>query len=186
MTEVEFKNIYVSWYNRFKVFATHYVLYESDAENIVQDVFMELYEKKDLLVQPINVVAYLFTCVKNRCLDHLRHKTIENKVFQEMKLSQQMALNLNREALESFDISRLPSNDLDMEKILMDAISSLPEKCKRIFVMNKIEKVKQKDIASRLDISVNTVESQMAIAYKKLKESLKDYLPILILFLINN
>lgn len=186
MTEEEFKKIYVSWYSRFKIFAMHYVLYESDAENIVQDVFMELYEKKDLLVRPVNVVSYLFTCVKNRCLDHLRHKTIENKVFLEMKLSQQMALRLNREALESFDASRLSTDDSDMEKILMDAIASLPEKCRKIFVMNKIEKIKQKDIAICLDISVNTVESQMSIAYKKLKESLKDYLPLLLFFLINN
>jgi len=65
-----------------------------------------------------------------------------------------------------------------------NAIESLPQKCREIFILNKIEGKKQKIIAQELNISINTVESQMAIAYKKLKEVLKDHVPLLIFLFI--
>ena len=61
----------------------------------------------------------------------------------------------------------------------------LPEKCREIFIKSKIEGKKQKDIAAELNISLKTVENQMAIAYKKIKSELKDYLPLLIFLLAN-
>ena len=70
-----------------------------------------------------------------------------------------------------------------IEQILSKAIDALPEKCREIFIKNKIEGKKQKEIAAELNISINTVETQMGIAYKKLKTELKDYFP-LFLFLL--
>ena len=64
------------------------------------------------------------------------------------------------------------------------AIENLPEKCRQIFVMNKIEGKKQKTIAQELNISINTVESQMAIAHKKLKELLKNYVSLFIFLIV--
>ena len=62
----------------------------------------------------------------------------------------------------------------------MKAINSLPEKCREIFIKNKIEGKKQKEIALELNISINTIESQMAIAYKKLRVELKDVLQLFV------
>ena len=64
-------------------------------------------------------------------------------------------------------------------------VDSLPKKCREIFIKSKIEGKKQKDIAAELNISLKTVENQMAIAYKKIKSELKDYLPLLIFLLAN-
>ena len=64
-------------------------------------------------------------------------------------------------------------------------IDSLPEKCREIFIKSKIEGKRQKDIATELNISLKTVENQMAIAYKKIKGELKDYLPLLLFLLAN-
>lgn len=61
----------------------------------------------------------------------------------------------------------------------------MPKKCREIFIKSKIEGKKQKDIAAELNISLKTVENQMAIAYKKIKSELKDYLPLLIFLLAN-
>ena len=69
---------------------------------------------------------------------------------------------------------------LGIEERLEQALQKLPERCRSIFVMNKLEGKKQQQIASELQISINTVESQMAIAYKKLREELKDCLPLLL------
>jgi len=67
--------------------------------------------------------------------------------------------------------------------MLNEALSALPERCRQIFVMSKLEGRKQYEIARTLGISVNTVESQMAIAYRKLRAVLKNYSPLLLFLL---
>ena len=64
-----------------KYFAKEYVVSEEDAENIVQDVFMELWEKREALTMHTNLIAFLFTAIKNRCLNHLRHKMVTRRIF---------------------------------------------------------------------------------------------------------
>lgn len=179
----DFEEIYVSYFSRMKCFAREYVLSEEDAENIVQDIFTELWEKKELLTYNINLVAFLFTAVKNRCIDHLRHKVTVREAVNQMQEEYQITLNVKLASLELFDQSLL--SEQDVEKIISDAIDSLPEKCREIFIKSKIEGKKQKDIAAELNLSLKTVENQMNIAYKKIKSELKDYLPLLLFFLNN-
>lgn len=166
-----------------KCFACEYVLSEEDAENIVQDVFTELWEKKELLTYNINLVAFLFTSIKNRCIDHLRHNIVVREAVNQMQEEYQITLKVKLASLELFDQSLL--SEQDIEKIISEVINSLPEKCREIFIKSKIEGKKQKDIAAELNISLKTVENQMNIAYKKLKSELKDFLPLL-LFLLGN
>ena len=154
-----FEEIYVSWFSRMKYFALEYVVSEEDAENIVQDVFTELWEKKEILAYDVNLVALLFTSIKNRCIDLLRHRIVVKE-----------AVNLIQE---------------EYQATLRMKLDSLPKKCREIFIKSKIEGKKQKDIAAELNISLKTVENQMAIAYKKIKSELKDYLPLLIFLLAN-
>ena len=68
----------------------------------------------------------------------------------------------------------------DVEQLLSKVIDSLPERCREIFLKSKIEGKKQKEIAEEMNISINTVETQMGIAYKKLRNELKDYFPLFI------
>ena len=92
-----------------------------------------------------------------------------------------LILRMKFNSLEAFDLEFASDNEI--ESRLEKALQSLPERCREIFIMNKFEGIKQKDIAKLLNISVNTVENQMAVAYKKLREELKDYIPLLILLL---
>lgn len=92
-----------------------------------------------------------------------------------------MLLEMKLQSLEYLDDKIFSQNDI--ESIVENAINSLPEKCREIFVLNKIEGKKQKQIAQELNISIHTVESQMAIANKRLRELLKDYVPLLIFLL---
>lgn len=180
--KIEFEHIYVSHYSRMKRFAQEYVIHEEDAENIVQDVFLDLWEQNLLLLTHTNIFAYLFTAVKNRCIDFLRHKTIVLTTAQKIQDDYTKALQIKFQSLEAFDEHIF--SEPDIEEIIKKAIESLPEKCREIFILNKIEGKKQRVIAQELNISVNTVENQMAIAYKKLKEILKDYTPLLYFLLI--
>lgn len=155
-------------------FAKEYVLFEDDAENIVQDIFVLLWEKRDVLDIQVSLTSYLFTLVKNRCLDFIRHKTVSEEYAKEFQAKQA--------ALEQLNYTF--TSEEDIEEVITAAIEKLPERCREIFIKSRIEGKKYKEIAEELNISVNTVENQIAIALKRLKVELKDYLPLL-LFLLN-
>ena len=174
---------YVSWFSRMKYFALEYVVSEEDAENIVQDVFTELWERKEILAYDVNLVALLFTSIKNRCIDLLRHRIVVKEAVNLIQEEYQATLRMKLASLELFDQSLL--SEQDIERIITEVVDSLPEKCREIFIKSKIEGKKQKDIAAELNISLKTVENQMDIAYKKIKSELKDYLPLLIFLLAN-
>ena len=169
-----FDKIYVTYYARMHRFAKEFVVFDEDAENIVQDVFLLLWEKREVLDIQVSLISYLFSLVKNRCLDYLRHQAVADEYKQELsfKLSSLEILN------NTF------SSDDNIEKVVSDAINKLPERCREIFLKSRLDGKKYKEIADELNISVNTVENQMAIALKKLRLELKDYLPLLF-FLIS-
>ena len=175
---IDFEQIYLSYFSKMKRFAREYVLSDEDAENIVQDVFLDFWEKKELLPLPINILAYLFTSIKNRCIDFLRHKIVQKEVENKMQEEYRLTLQMKYYSLGELDEGIFEKDDV--EQLLSKVIDSLPERCREIFLKSKIEGKKQKEIAEEMNISINTVETQMGIAYKKLRNELKDYFPRII------
>ena len=180
---MDFENFYITWYSRVKYFARDYVLSEEEAENITQDVFLEFYQKRDSLDFHINIIAYLFTSVKNKCIDYLRRKLLEQEAAAKMQEEFDLSFRMKFDSLEAFNLEGLSEDNI--KNIIEKALESLPERCGEIFVMSKIDRKKQKEIAEDLGVSVKTIECQMTIAYKKLREELKNYLPLL-LFLLSS
>lgn len=168
-----FDKIYVLYYSRMFRFAKEYVLFDEDAENIVQDVFLLLWEKREVLDIQISLVSYLFALVKNKSLDYLRHKVIADEYKQE--------LSAKLTALELLNYSF--TSDEEIEQILMTAINKLPERCRQVFLKSRIEGKRNREIANELNLTVSTVENQMTIALRKLRVELKDYLPLLLFLL---
>lgn len=177
---IDFKHLYIVNYPKLKRFAIEYILSEDEAEDIVQDVFLALWDKKEALDMPVNIIAFLFTATRNRCLDYLRHQNVIKKNFANLHEQQRSVIAINTLALEEFDQSILEE---DIEDILSRAINSLPEKCKEIFTKVRLEGKKHKEVAETLNISTHTIEAQMNIAYKKLRVQLRKYIPLL-LFLV--
>lgn len=87
-------------------------------------------------------------------------------------------LQLKMYALQQFDENALSTDDI--ENILNNAVNSLPEKCREVFILSRMEGLKYREIADRLNISTKTVENQMNTALKKLRIELKEYLPLFI------
>ena len=177
-----FDSIYMNNFSRLFLFAKEYVLFDEEAENIVQDIFLMLWEKREALRVDVSLTAYLFTLVKNKCIDFLRHRMVEQMYSQNVKHEYNEELNVKLFALESFDHNF--SSEEDIETLLRNAIDKLPERCRLIFIKSRIEGKKYKEIAEELNLSVNTVEGQISIALKKLREELKDYLPLLLFLFI--
>lgn len=180
--EKTFEQIYLQYYSRLKRFAKEYVISEEDAENVLQDVFLEFWEKRETLLAYSNVIAFLFTAIKNRSINLLRRRMLEQDASDRIQEEYMRTLQINLESLESVDEELIRQEDI--EELIDKAINSLPPRCREIFVMNKIEGKKQKDIAAELNISVHAVETQMGIAYKKLRKTLEGIYP-LFLFLFH-
>lgn len=153
---MNFSDLYLTYYSKLVRFAKEFVQHEEDAENITQDVFTDLWEKRDFITHIENMNAYLFRLVRNRCLDYLRHKVFEQRYMESLQLS------CEEEAVE----------DHDTEILIRAAINSLPQRCRDIFLLSRVEGLKYREISEHLGISVNTVECQMGIALKKLRMKL--------------
>ncbi len=177
----DFETIYVRYYARMKRFAVQYVLREEDAENLVQDVFTELWERFPTLSSHDNLFAYLVLAIKNRCIDFLRRQTVMQKAADAVRQEYELEWRANHDALLAMGTIQLSETELD--GLLQRALDKLPERCREIFVKSKIEGIKQKDIAAALGISVNTVENQVAIAYRKLRAELKHLFPLIFFIL---
>lgn len=168
---MSFSELYLTYYPKLVRFAKEFVKLEEDAENITQDVFTDLWEKRDNLDRIENMNAYLFRLVRNRCLDYLKHKIFEQRYVENMQAHFTIELNLKLQSLDRFDVSDISEGN-DTEILVRAAIDSLPKRCRDIFLLSRVEGLKYREISERLGISVNTVECQMGIALKKLRMKL--------------
>ncbi len=139
---------------------------KSTAEDIVQDVFLNLWKKRTELVIDTNLKGYLYRAVSNSCLNYLQSHHKKNFKLYEKFDDYQVGFELPHDKM---DYQRL-------ERMIQDAIDRLPPRCKAIFVLSRFEGLKQQQIADTLQLSLKTVENQMGIALAKLREDLKGYL----------
>ena len=151
---MSFSEMYLTYYSKLVRFAREFVILEEDAENITQDVFTDLWERRDSMDHVENMNAYLFRLVKNRCLDHLKHKIFEQKYVEVMQTSFEIELNLKLQSLDRFDGSDMSVGN-DTEILVRAAINSLPKRCRDIFLLSRMEGLKYKEISERLGISEN-------------------------------
>ncbi len=175
-----FTGIYVRYFPKLLRFARFYVLTEADSENIIQDIFADIWTNMQLFDGVRNMDAYLFTLVKNRCIDYLRNQVAKNEKEQDLQGIAGKEIEFKLFSLQQVDETLLSVDDV--ENLLNDAIGKLPDRCREIFVLSRMEGLKNREIANRLQISVSTVENQMTIAIRKLKYELRDYLPVLLFF----
>jgi len=144
------------------------------SKDIVHDVFINLWTKRDEIDLKKSVKSYLFTSVYNKSLNYLR----DNKKF-----SKNVELSDLNIASDNTKYDELIDNSLLNNKI-NNAINKLPKKCRRVFYLSRFDNLKYNEIANKLNISVKTVEAQISKALKILKFELKDYVKLIILLLI--
>jgi RNA polymerase sigma-70 factor, ECF subfamily len=171
----DFEELYKKYYVFLCLIAEHIVRDSCDAEEIVSDVFLKLWNIKDKVDITVSVKAYLIKAVQNTSLNYLER----NK---KNKLNQNLTPDIRLLSWESdYPLGRIYENEI--LKILNEGIRTLPDSCREIFLLSRNEDLKYCDIAGKLGISVNTVKTQMKIALCRLREILKEYLVILILLL---
>lgn len=151
-------------------FAQKYVYDLDEAKGVVHDVFVSVWEKMESMEAEMNFRSYLYTAVRNRCLNVIRDKKKE------------VQLDTVDEKLVSENYDVLEVKELENEIEL--AINTLPDKCREVFEKSRVEGLKYAEIADKMGISVKTVEAQMSKALRMLRAHLAEFLSMLFFIFI--
>lgn len=173
--EKAFETIFTKYYKALCTFSRQFLNDDELAEETVQDMFVKIWEKRYSLSIETSLEHYLFRAVRNHCFNLLQHQKIKNRYAEKILKDTEKEIISEEYFLEP-----------DLKNKIETAINSLPPKRKEIFRLSREEGLKYKEIAEQLDISVKTVEAQMGLALKYLREKLKDFndtLELLFLFL---
>lgn len=170
--EKAFEKLFHQYYAHLCVFASRILMDDESAEEIVQDFFVKVWEKRHQLSIDSSVKNYFFRSVKNLCLNLIQHNKTKLRHAQTQLLEAQNT-HLTDDVFFEIDLA---------EKI-EESILSLPGKRRMIFKMSREEGLKYREIAEKLNISIKTVEAQMSLAISYLKDRLKKYNNNFILFL---
>lgn len=159
INKYKFQEVFKQYYNPLCNFAASIVKDDRLAQDVVQDVFTHLWDKRDSISVEDNEKNYLFTAVKNKAIEKLRKLYSESQLADSIKLMQESPVE---EQADKYILREHINNSL----------RQLPPKCKEIFEMSKLRGLTYTEIADEKDISVKTVENQIGKAYRMLRELL--------------
>ncbi|HVN56704.1 MAG TPA: RNA polymerase sigma-70 factor [Bacteroidales bacterium] len=160
----EFETLFRSSYASLVKYAGTMIKDRDTAEEIVQDLFFRLWQNKEKLSIESSLNGYLFRSVHNSCLHHIEHMKVVNRHAKEMLLEPESG---NEDPLMMIQYSELQAK-------IAAILEKLPERCGKIFCMNRFEGLKYNEIAQKLSVSVKTVEANMGRALKEFRKALAE------------
>jgi RNA polymerase sigma-70 factor (ECF subfamily) len=161
-----FDAIFRTWYGPLVGTAERMLRDRAVAEELVQDVLLELWRRRESLAAEGSPQAYLFQATRNRVLNHLRHLKIEQRSEPELQGDSASAPPADAEVTQE-----------ELSVAMQDAVRSLPDRCREVFELSRVHGLKYAEIATQLGISVKTVEAQMGKALRTLRERLAPWMP---------
>lgn len=161
-----FEQVFKQFYAPLVVYACRYVASMDVAREIVQDFFVRFYEKRESLNIGVSLKSYLYRSVYNCCINHLNQRNIQDRHLKTIELERDHEENMEAEI-----------NTIELEYRIDEIINELPAKCRQIFRMNRLEGLRNEEIAKQLNLSKRTVETQISKALKILRKKLADYIP---------
>ena len=177
--DLNYQLLFRRYYPNLIFYATRLVG-EEEAEDVVQDVFVELWKRKDTIEIGDQIQACLYRAVYTRALNVLKHRSVQDGYCAAMEEINQKRVEFyqpdNNEVIRSIE-------DKELRKEIYNAINELPDKCKEVFKLSYLHEMKNREIADVLGISLRTVEAHMYKALKYLRGRLNPLWAILFLFL---
>lgn len=172
----DFSDLYRNYFVLLCTIADHYLNDICLAEEVVSDVFLNYWEKYDEIIVTTSIKAYLIRSVQNRSLNYIEHLQVEKRLKDKMLADHSVAVDPGG---IGYPLGTLYEKELTL--LIQNEMAALPEQCRKIFLLSRDEELTYDEIASKLQITVNTVKTQMKIALSRLREGLKDYLPFILL-----
>jgi len=166
-----FETLFRAYYATLCAFSRKYVKDPDDCEEIVQGFFLKLWDKREELEINLSVKNYLFSSIRNRCLNHIKHEKIKQEYSTEILGNPTASIDTTNFIME-----------VDLVEKIERSIAALPDRRREIFTLSREQGLKYREIAEKLGISIKTVETQMGQALKDLRENLKEYQQLLVSF----
>ena len=171
--ESAFEMIFRSYYQPLCRYAYSFLEDKEEAEEVVQSAFITIWEKRNGLDIQTSLKSYLYRMVRNACLNVIKHEKIKQQhVAHELAVTESSYESVSQKVYAS-----------ELELKISEAMKTLPEQCRLVFQLSRFEELKYQEIADQLQISVKTVENHMGKALKIMREQLKEYLPLFIIFI---
>lgn len=166
-----FEYVFRKYAARLEAFARKYTVDEREAEDMVQNVFLKLWERREWL-ETISLSSFLFMLTKNSCLNYLKHRQIAESIEQRLPQT---------ESVEQLYVIDLVSDPVALlqQKELSESIDrimdELPPKCKEAFILSRLNGLKNREIASQMHITEKVVEKHISRALKRFSEGLRHF-----------
>lgn len=169
-----YEMLFIEWYAPLCNYANSIVRNEEEAKDIVQKTFYTLWDQRNGIDIHTSIKSYLYRMVHNNCLNKIKQIRIRQEHDQYIAYE-------TGESIKSTENTIL-QNELALQ--IEAAIEKLPPRCREVFRMSRFQQLSYAEISRELNITTNTVETQIVKALRMLREELKEYLPLLILLLI--
>ena len=153
-----FKHLFETYFKKMTLFAEYFLLDRDEAEDIAQEIFVDLWNNAPMLSGISNLKSYLFVQVRNRCFNRLKHLHVEDNYKQWLAEAQAYA--------------EIPEVEVASELLqqVYEVIEELPEQARLVFKRCVLEGKKYKDVAEEMGVSVNTINTQMTRSYKYIRK----------------
>lgn len=179
--EYKYRQLFREYYSSLVFYAAR-IVGEDEAPDIVQDVFMDIWNRRSNLYMGEQFKSFLYQSVYSKSLNFLKHNEVKDKYISQQQEIQEMRIEYynpqNTDALSRIE-------NMEIRREISNAINDLPDKCRMIFKLSYLHGMKNKEIAEALDLSLRTVEAQMYKALKRLRDSLSHLVFLIILFCLN-
>ncbi|WP_163325814.1 RNA polymerase sigma factor [Draconibacterium mangrovi] len=175
-----FKDVFRLLYPRLKGYCKLFVPDDNKVEDLIQETFITLWEKRDSIKNDRSIESYLFVILRNNCLNFLRDEKLEQTIS---------SVNVEEvsELQYLYQIDFLGKEEKSLEEQLVEslqvAVDELPDKMRQVFTLCKIEGRKQKEVAEEMGISLKMVEKHIAKAKEQIRKKLADQYPALIIII---
>ena len=164
--DAAYEAIFRQWYAPLVATTAGLLRDRAPAEELVQDVMLELWRRRETLTLEQSLRAYLFQASRNRALNYLRRQRVETRGEPTIAAAMPTPAQADNEVRED-----------ELRVAIQAAIGGLPDRCREVFELSRIQGLKYTEIATALGISVKTVEAQMGKALRVMREKLAPWLP---------
>jgi len=166
--ESAFKKLFLTYYDLLCNFSWRYTRSKAVSEDLVQDVFVDVWNMRESLDPQKSISIYLYQAVKNKAIDHLDHQKVVRKHQLDEDQTDKNIVYIKKTMNEEWEFIRAARH----------AIDELPFRAQQVYTLHREDGLTYQEIAEVMDISVKTVESQMSRALDILRASLSKYLPL--------
>jgi RNA polymerase sigma-70 factor (ECF subfamily) len=170
-----FESLFKQWYEPLCRYAHSLLHNQDEAEDIVQKIFCTLWDQREKMEIHTSIKSYMYRMVHNACLNKIKQWQIRQEHHEHIAYSSVSAVNHVEHTIAHKELSQQ----------IEVAIGLLPERCRQVFLLSRMQHLSYAQIAQQMQISTNTVETQIVKALKVLREKLKDYLWIGVCFILS-